>query len=135
MLQHLDLDNCLAFWLSATLCVNEAVTAKAIGLIGRHLEQISTDPQYLALESNAVESILSDDKLQVASEVQVYEAAMAWIKHDEKNRKECLCRLLNSIRLSLLPQSYLVQFVGTDELICENSDAMKRYSKALKVTG
>jgi hypothetical protein len=132
MLENLDLENCLNFWLSATLCGNEEVRLEAIGLIGRHLQQVSSSPKYLGLQSHTVESILSDDKLQVSSEVRVYEAAMAWLKLDTETRESQLNTILKAVRLPLLPVNYLVNVVGKEDMIEENSDAMRVYSKALK---
>lgn len=132
MLHDLDLENCLQFWLSATLCGNEDVKAESIGLIGRHLETVSTSAEFLTLQSNTVEAILSDDKLQVVSEVRAYEAAMSWIKFDIDTRQQYLSSLLDTIRMPLLPVKYLVNVVGTEDMIEDNSDAMKKYSRALK---
>lgn len=132
MLEHLDHDNCLMYWLSARVCENQKIQKEAIGLIGRHLPKISQLPAFLTLQSNTIVDILSDDNLQVSSEVQVYEAAMAWLKCDSETRKYDLNRLLGVIRLSLLPVDYLVNIVGKEDLIEENSEAMKKYSSALK---
>lgn len=132
MLQNLDLDNCLNYWLSATLCGNEEVRSQAIGLIGRHLDDVSQSPQFLGLQSHTVQSILSDDKLQVSSEVRVYEAGMTWLKFDAESRENQLNIILKAIRLPLLPVKYLVNVVGKEDMIEENSDAMRVYSRALK---
>jgi hypothetical protein len=132
MLKHLDLDNCLEYWLSAKLCDNAKVKDEAIGLMGRHLEKISQLSQFLNLQSNTVIDIFMNDKLQVVSEVVVYEAAMAWIKYDPESREKELSSILQSIRLPLLPKRYLVNVVGKEDMIEENSDAMKKYSFALK---
>jgi len=131
MLKQLDLDNCLEFWLSARLCGNERVLVEAIGLLGRHLDKVAKMPNYLSLQSNTVIEMLSDDKLQVPSEVQVYEAAMDWLKY-EPEREADLSNMLDAIRLPLLPVNYLLDVVGKEDLIEENSNAMKTYSKALK---
>lgn len=132
MLKHLDFDNCLEYWLSAKLCDNSKVRDEAIGLMGRHLDNISQVPKFLNLQSNTIIDIFADNKLQVASEVMVYEAAMAWIKYDPESREKELSSVLESIRLPLLPKRYLVNVVGKEDMIEENSDAMKKYSMALK---
>jgi len=43
-----------------------------------------------------------------------------------------LSNMLDSIRLDLLPVKYLVDVVGKEDLIEDNSTAMSKYSKALK---
>ena len=131
MLKHMDLENCLEYWLSARVCRNSKVQDSSIELIGRHLDDVSRSPDFLNLQSNTVIDIFSDDKLQVASEVQVYEAAMAWIKDDPESREQELSYILDAIRLPLLPKAYLINTVGKEVMIEENPEAVKKYSKAL----
>jgi len=132
MIRHLDTENCLQYWLSARLCDNKKVKDAAIGLIGRHLDLVSKTPLFLALEADVVVEILSDDELQVPSEVHAYESAMGWLKYDSEGRRKHLSDVLNSIRLDLLPVNYLVNVVGKEDMIEENSSAMSKYSGALK---
>jgi len=133
MLDHLDHENCLNYWLSARHCDNKKIQKEAIGLIGRHLSKISQLATFLNLQSFTILEVLGDDNLQVSSEVQVYEAAMAWLKCEPETRKCELSRLLDVIRLSLLPVDYLVNIVGKEDLIEENSETMKQYSTALRM--
>uniref|UniRef100_A0A7S3V951 BTB domain-containing protein n=1 Tax=Chaetoceros debilis TaxID=122233 RepID=A0A7S3V951_9STRA len=132
MIRHLNTENCLQYWLSARLCDNKKVKDAAIGLIGRHLDLVSKTPLFLALEADVVVEILSDDELQVPSEVHAYESAMGWLKYDSEGRRKHLSDVLNSIRLDLLPVNYLVNVVGKEDMIEENSVTMKMYTKALK---
>merc|ERR1719162_853562 len=132
MIRHLDTENCLQYWLSARLCDNKKVKDAAIGLIGRHLDLVSKTPLFLALEADVMVEILSDDELQVPSEVHAYESAMGWLKYDSEGRRKHLSDVLNSIRLDLLPVNYLVNVVGKEDMIEENSSAMSKYSGALK---
>lgn len=132
MLKNLDIDNCFEYWLCARLCSNEKIRGESIGLIGRHLSDISDMPIFQNLASNTVIEILSDDKLQVPSEIEVYEAGMKWIKYDVDNRSDDLVSVLDTARLPLLPKQYLVNVVGKEDLIEENSLAMKKYSAALR---
>jgi len=133
MIQRLDLENCLAYWLSAKLCESDKVKTKAIGLIGRHLQKLSRNESFLGLHSNTMLEILGDDELQIPSEHFVYEAAIAWIKYEEENRSEYLSDLLEAVRLSYLPVHYLVNIVGKEDLIEDDPKAMSKYSKALKL--
>ena len=131
MHKHMDLENCLEYWLSARVCKTLKVQDSCIELIGRHLDAVSQSPEFLNLQSNTVIDIFSDDKLQVASEVQVYEAAMSWIKYEPESRERELSHILDVIRLPLLPKKYLINTVGKEAMIEENPEAVKKYSRAL----
>lgn len=40
---------------------------------------------------------------------QVFEAVIAWVNHDKDVRQEFMARLMEHVRLPLLPREYLVQ--------------------------
>ncbi len=132
MLRHLNIDNCLQYWLSARLCDNVKVKNEAIGLIGRHLDEICKTSLFLELQSNTVMDILSNDGLQLSSEVNAYDAAMSWLKYDQESRVGELDTLLESIRFQYLPVKYLVEVVGKEDMIEGNNSAMKKFTRALK---
>ena len=133
MLKHLDLDNCLSYWLCAKLCQSDKLKQASIGLIGRHLDSIKGTEEYLTLSKDTIEEILSHDSLEVPAEEKVFEAAIAWIKFDEDKRKANLSSLLNVVRLTYLPVNYLVNVVGKEELIEHDPKAMTCYSQGLKM--
>ena len=133
MMGHLSIDNCLIYWFSGKVCNNSTVQVAAIKLIGRHLDFVSKNEYFLGLHCDTIIEILKDDNLQVPSEETVYEAVMAWIKYDEDQRKDELCRLLKIVRMPMLSVVFLLGVVGKEDLIEENHRAMALYSKALKV--
>lgn len=133
MMGHLSIDNCLLYWFSGKVCNNSTVQVAAIKLIGRHLDFVSGNEYFLGLHCDTIIEILKDDNLQVPSEETVYEAVMAWIKYDEDQRKDELCRLLKIVRMPMLSVVFLLGVVGKEDLIEENHRAMALYSKALKV--
>jgi len=133
MMRFMSIDNCLFYWLSGKVCYNSTVQVEAIKLMGRHLDLVSQNVYFLGLHCDTVIEILRDDDLQVPSEQIVYETAMAWIKYNEDERKDELCRLLQIVRMPLLSVVFLLGVVGKEDLIEENHQAMALYSKALKV--
>ena len=133
MLTHLDLDNCLSYWLWAKLCQSEKLKQASIGFIGRHLDSIKATEQFLLLSKDTIEEILAHDSLEVPTEERVFEAAIAWIKYDEVNRKSYLSSLLSVVRLTHLPVDYLENIVGKEDLIQNDPNAMSYYSEGLKM--
>jgi len=131
MLEHLNLDNCLNYWISAKSCDSKNVKKSAIGLIGRHLHVVSDLKEFLELPAEYVTDILSDPDLQISSEEHVYNSAIKWIKHDVVERTEDLNYVLETVRLPLLSTKFLVNVAGKEDLIENNPFAMGKYSKAL----
>ncbi len=132
MLRHLDMDNCLTFWLAGKFCKSSKVQNKAIGLMGRHLDTFYTTQEFLGLQSHTVIEILQQDALEVPDENIVFQAAMAWIKYDQEERAGEISNVLDVVRLTYVPSFYLVNVVGKEDLIEHDNAAMVKYSKALK---
>jgi len=132
MVDRLDIDNCLEYWLAAKMCSLHELRTQSIGLIGRHLQSISKTQFFMQLHENTLKEILNDDNLQVPSEHWVYEAAISWIKYDKESRKGNLNSVLETIRLSQLPVQFLIKVVGKEDLIENDHSAMVKYSHALK---
>ncbi len=121
------------YWLSGKFCESNEIEKKALGIIGRHLDIIQSTHTFLGLRTQTVIDLLLGDSLQVPNEIVVYEAMMAWIKHDIDNREEVLSKLLDVHRLSQLPAFYLINVVGKESLIQNNMDAFSVYSSAIKL--
>ncbi len=133
MLRHLQIDNCLTYWLAGKYCDSTRVQNKAIGLMGRHLHTFYTSHEFLELQAYTIMEILNQDGLQVPNEQIVFEAAMAWIKFDEDVRSAEISNMLDVIRLTYLPAFYLVNVVGKEDLIENDVNAFAKYSSALKL--
>ena len=64
--------------------------------------------------------------------MQVFEAVIVWTNHDAKTRQECVSQLVEHVRLPLLSQEYLVQHVGEESLIKNNSMCKDFLIEAMK---
>ncbi|XP_036282126.1 kelch-like protein 35 [Pipistrellus kuhlii] len=72
---------------------------------------------FLELAPGEVAALLADPALGVAREEAVFEAALRWVRHDAPARRAHLRRLLEHVRLPLLPPAYFLQKVEADELL------------------
>ncbi|CAK6448972.1 unnamed protein product [Pipistrellus nathusii] len=72
---------------------------------------------FLELAPGEVAALLADPALGVAREEAVFEAALRWVRHDAPGRRAHLRRLLEHVRLPLLPPAYFLQKVEADELL------------------
>ena len=133
MVDNMNIYNALDFWILGYLVENDTITHEAIGLLGRHLEDVSKSKTYLNLDIEKVEKILMDDHLMVSNERSVYEAVLLWVRHDLPSRQREFNRLLHAVRMPFLSDQYLTQVLGKEKMIVENCAALKRYSEALKM--
>ena len=132
LLHELDQDKCLEIWKAARFCSNDALLVASTAMIGRHLPTVTSMDLFLDLPIEEVVDLLSSDGLEVPNEMVVYEAVIAWIKHDTANREGLLVQVLNVVRFPYLSRRYLTKTVATESLIQSNHDAMHMYSKAMR---
>lgn len=83
----------------------------------RHFSQVALDDEFVGLQAERVEELLGRDRLCVASEEQVFEALMRWVRKEPQLRTPYLPDLLAKVRLPLLSPVYLTDAVATEELI------------------
>lgn len=100
--------------------------------IQQHFAEVVTHDEFLNLPLSQVTKLLSDDRLLVQSEEQVFEAAISWTNYDPNARKEHIASLIEHIRLPLLPQDFLVQRVEDEPLIKNCSKCKDFLIEAMK---
>ncbi|ELW72180.1 Kelch-like protein 2 [Tupaia chinensis] len=77
----------------------------------QHFADVVLSEEFLNLGIEQVCSLISSDKLTISSEEKVFEAVIAWVNHDKDVRQEFMARLMEHVRLPLLPREYLVQLM------------------------
>uniref|UniRef100_A0A8B9GWF3 Kelch-like family member 2 n=1 Tax=Astyanax mexicanus TaxID=7994 RepID=A0A8B9GWF3_ASTMX len=92
----------------------------------QHFSEVVQCEEFLNLGMDQVCSLIASDKLTVTSEEKVFEAVIAWVKHDKDVRQEHMAHLMEHVRLPLLSREYLVQRVEEESLV-KNSSACKDY--------
>ena len=132
LLHELDQDKCLEIWKVARFCSNDALLDTSTAMIGRHLSTVTATDLFLDLPIEELIDLLSSDGLEVPNEMVVYEAVIAWIKHDTTNREGLLVQVLKVVRFPYLSRRYLTKTVAAESLIQSNHDAMHMYSKAMR---
>ncbi|ESN99210.1 hypothetical protein HELRODRAFT_155962 [Helobdella robusta] len=97
----------------------------------QHFVEVAIQDEFLNLPLPQMIKLISDDRLLVQSEEQVYEAVISWTMYDFSNRQKHIDQLIEYIRLSLnlkinvfsltrlplLSQDFLVQRVEDEPLI------------------
>ena len=106
-----DMHNCPSLWKKCTMFMQQ------------RFPEIALHEEFLELGFTEVKDIISDGNLNVRGEEQVYEAAMAWLKHEESRHKQHLAELLECVRMPLMSATYLSREVKNEKLVMENFSA------------
>uniref|UniRef100_A0A8C0W535 BACK domain-containing protein n=1 Tax=Castor canadensis TaxID=51338 RepID=A0A8C0W535_CASCN len=118
--------NCLGIRAFADMHACTDLLNKANTYAEQHFADVVLSEEFLNLGIEQVCSLISSDKLTISSEEKVFEAVIAWVNHDKDVRQEFMARLMEHVRLPLLPREYLVQRVE-EEVLVKNSSACKDY--------
>lgn len=115
--QHLNPSNCLGIRSFADLhsCQDLLVYSDQYTL--EHFPEVIENEEFLLLPANQLIDIISSDELNIASEEQVYQAIMQWVKANVQERRQHLSHVLQHVRLSQLTAKFLVGTVSSDILI------------------
>ncbi|XP_063166873.1 kelch-like protein 2 isoform X2 [Candoia aspera] len=118
--------NCLGIRAFADMHACTELLNKANTYAEQHFTEVVLGEEFLSLGVEQVCSLISSDKLTIASEEKVFEAVIAWVNYDKDVRQELMARLMEHVRLPLLSKEYLVQRVE-EEILVKNSSACKDY--------
>ncbi len=129
--RHLDADNCLGIRIFAELHGCENLQSAATVFSNHYFNQVRTKEEYLKLPFEEVKSFLGRDQLNVESEFDIFQAAMAWLVHKEA-RKEHAHELLDLVRLPLLDAEELLTSVGTSPLVMQDARCVKMLIAAMQ---
>ncbi|XP_004449785.1 kelch-like protein 18 isoform X1 [Dasypus novemcinctus] len=115
--ERLHPKNCLGVRQFAETMMCAVLYDAANSFIHQHFVEVSMSEEFLSLPLEDVLELVSRDELNVKSEEQVFEAALAWVRYDREQRASCLPELLSSIRLPLCRPQFLSDRVQQDDLV------------------
>lgn len=115
--ERLHPKNCLGVRQFAEMMMCAVLYDAASSFVHQHFVEVSLSEEFLALPPEGVLELLAREELNVKSEEQVFEAALAWVRYDRERRSPCLPELLSIIRLPLCRPQFLTDRVQQDDLI------------------
>lgn len=99
---------------------SEALVEASRRYIYRHFEEISRTEDFFSLEYDEVFELLQRDELNIRGEEAIFQAVMAWTKHNQPERVGHLAQLLACVRLPLLSPEYLSDIIMSESLVRQN---------------
>jgi hypothetical protein len=115
--KNINVPNSLAIWNLADLHGSKELADLAEGFIRGNFTSILKHSDFIRLSPKQLIRLLGHDKLNVPSESAVFEAVMAWVRHEIETRKSLLSELLEHIRFPLLTRKFLIDTVAKENLI------------------
>ncbi|KAL3879969.1 hypothetical protein ACJMK2_032245 [Sinanodonta woodiana] len=119
---HLHPTNCIGVREFAEQHNRTSLMKVAEDFICENFLEVTKTQEFKTMPYDLFKKIIGSDNLNVNSEVEVHEVVMNWVREDLKNRKEYLAVLMLKVKLPLVPTSYLMENVATDELVRKDFD-------------
>uniref|UniRef100_A0A182MQG3 BTB domain-containing protein n=1 Tax=Anopheles culicifacies TaxID=139723 RepID=A0A182MQG3_9DIPT len=129
---QLDPSNCLGIRDFADIhgCIDLLNYAETY--IEQHFSEVVQFDEFVNLTSDQVAHLIKSDRLSVPTEEKVYECVITWIQYDVNGRQHHLAELMEHVRLPLLSQDYLVQYVEKEQLMKGDLQCKDYIIEALK---
>lgn len=107
--EHMDTSNCLGIKQFADLHSCPELLKKANRFIVRKFMDVAAHEEFLQLPHHVLKEVLENNHLHVDSEMQVYQAFIAWVNYDLEGRAPAAFELFDSIRVSLISHDFWSQ--------------------------
>ena len=111
MLSKINIKNCLVIYSSSHIFRLSSSSKVSMSLIDRCFPMIADSVNFLELDYNYIRKILLRSGLNIDSELQIFNAADSWLRHDINERSKYAKKSLSKVRLSLLSIPALKQIL------------------------
>ena len=108
--------NCLVVESLASRYNCESLNQAAVAFKFENFVAVAKSEDFRALDSEKVKELICKDEINVSKEEEVYEAVLAWVKHDLPSRECLLPELLKCIRLFSMSK-YTLRKILHEELV------------------
>lgn len=123
--KKLSVSNCMAIFRMGLVLSCPRLAVAARNYIADRFELLHKDEEFLKLAAHELFAIIGGDSLNVEKEELVFEAVMAWTRHDKDKRVKVLKDAFNCIRFRLLPEKFFKERVETDEIVKAEPELQK----------
>jgi len=129
--KNLNITNCIDVCaIAETLNYDELLRIAQIYLI-KNFRWLARHSKFSEITPKQLGSVISNDKLRIASESEAYQAVIAWIKFDPEARGKHLHELLQQVRFTAMSRKYLVDVVMRESMIMDDGECRTLVLKAL----
>ena len=126
----INASNCLALESFASQYNCESLKQSVVTYKFENFGAVAKSEDFRGLDSEKVKELISKDEINVSEEEEVYEAVIAWVKHDLPSRECLLPELLKCVRLFSMSKFKLRKILD-EELVSKNPTCMRVVINAL----
>ena len=117
LLQRMDSGNCLTILGIANMYHCAHMRTRAEAYINRHFESVYLGEEFSAMPLEQLVQLLNSDSVSVSSEEIIFRAAVRWMTHAFEARRAYILPLLRTVRLQLVPTSFIADVIHQHELV------------------
>jgi len=94
---------------------------------------VAKTEEFLNLPTEEVKMWISNDKIDVSAEEDVFKIILKWINQDKEERKKYFVELFREVRLAYVSRDFLQKDLVTNDLVNNNEGCMKLVRAAMKI--
>lgn len=98
----------------------------------QNFQEVMSTEEFLLLPFQEVDELISSTLLNVDCEEKVFTSVISWVKHDPKERKKHVSRLMKHVRLPLMSREFLMTHVDSEGLVRENPECKELLLEAMR---
>ena len=115
----LNASNCLALESLASQYNCKSLKQAAVAFKFENFVAVAKSKDFKTLDAENIKELICKDEINVSDEEEIYQAVIAWLKHDLPSRECLLPELLKCIRLFSMSK-YSLRNILDDELVSKN---------------
>ena len=115
----LNASNCLALESFASRYNCESLKQAAVAFKFKNFVAVAKSEDFRALDAENIQELICKDEINVSDEEEVFQAVIAWVKHDLPSRECLLPELLKCVRLFSMSK-YRLRNILHEELVSKN---------------
>ncbi|XP_061571722.1 kelch-like protein 41b [Cololabis saira] len=123
--KKLSMSNCLAIFRMGLVLSCPRLAVAGRNFIADRFELLHKNEEFLKLAPHELFAIIGGDSLNVEKEETVFEAVMAWVRHDKDSRIKILKDAFDCVRFRLLPEKYFKEKVEADDIVKADAELQK----------
>lgn len=133
--RDINCSNCVSRYHFGETYQCEELIAATKNFIFANFSTLAKTHEFLNMSSNEVEKWISSDEINVSAEENVFEFILAWIDHNEVDRKKYFFTLFRHVRVVYVSRDYICTNIVTNKLVMCDTHCLDHLNNSEKKAG
>ncbi|XP_067649785.1 kelch-like protein 41 [Haliotis asinina] len=120
MMRAICVENCLDVYNLGDYQSLQTLKDAAKAYILDHFSEMVEKEDMMQLEKAAVRELISSDEINVEKEETIFDFVVKWIEYDIEDRKRFFGDLFGKVRLLLIDEEYICEYINKHDLVVGN---------------